>query len=183
MSEVARLKRCMAPAQRRRDAAAPVGEVVAETGEATCSASARSPLAVEVVVLLPAPPVPAQAAVLERDFAQLLSAWLAPAEVAVAERGSAQLRPAMLAPAAAAVPEPELAQLRPAMVFPARLKVVPAASPWDALRAAKTPFQSPDPLVAMAVARAATRSAAAQRPGRAPARSRPARLVDSVKAA
>jgi hypothetical protein len=91
---------------------------------------------------------------------------------------------------AVVLPSAEVAALEPASarfqpvaerVLP-RLELIPASSPWDAPRAARTLFRMPDPLVATAVAHAAARSAAAQRLGHAPVPSRPARQVVVVKA-
>ena len=150
-----------------------------------------------VAVLFLAPMLPSEGVtVLEPALAEFQSVavlFLAPMlpsegvtvlEPALAEFQSAAvlfLAP-MLPSEGVTVLEPALAefQLAEVLALP-RLELIPACSRLDALRAAKTPFRMPDPLVATAVAHAAARSAAAQRPGHAPIPSRPLRQIVVVK--
>ena len=126
----------------------------------------------------------------DQSAAVLFLALVLPsAEVTVLEPTLAEFQSAavlflapMLPSEGVTVLEPALAefQLAEVLALP-RLELIPACSRLDALRAAKTPFRMPDPLVATAVAHAAARSAAAPRPGHAPIPSRPLRQIVVVK--
>jgi hypothetical protein len=169
-------RRCWS--RRQRDVAAAVGGDVAGrpvVGECLAARAAES---------TPAFPIWPEATVL------FLAAVLPPAEATALGSTSEQLQPAAVLFLAVVLPSAEVAALEPASarfqpvaerVLP-RLELIPASSPWDAPRAARTLFRMPDPLVATAVAHAAARSAAAQRLGHAPVPSRPARQVVVVKA-